>query len=318
MYYKKVMYKIFVVGYGEMFANIVLGAKDYGADVFGVLCDEQIKINSFLLFFKRLFFPSKDYSFIKSLKLKEFKYKSINSSELKKELLKYQPDFIFVASWSEKLKKEIIDLPKIATINVHPSLLPKYRGANPYHRVIANREQKTGITFHLVNEKLDSGEILLQKSVEILNTDNGKTLKNKCCKLARSGIVELLEALDKEIIIPIKQNEKEASYYPSINEKDVIIDFGKSAEEIDAQLRGLYPWSSGFFKVNSFYFRVVDYNIKDFKHGFKSGTILKKGYKSLSVALKGNKIIEFKKLKGITFLDTFVVPLYIKFFVREF
>ena len=72
----------------------------------------------------------------------------------------------------------------------------------------------------------------------------------------------------------------------------VVIDFEKSAEEIDAQLRGLYPWASGFFKVNSFYFRVVNYKIKDFKHEFKCGTILKKGYKSLSVALKENKIIE--------------------------
>lgn len=317
MYHKNAMYKIFVVGYGEMFANVILGVKDFGGEIFGVLLDEQIKHNSFWLNIKRIFTPSKDFLFIKNLKIKEFKYKSINSSGLKKELLKYQPDFIFVASWSEKLKKEIIDLPKIATINVHPSLLPKYRGANPYHRVILNQEKKTGVTFHLVNEKWDSGEILLQKEVEILETDNGKTLKNKCCNTARKATFELLKSLSEEIIIPIKQNENEATYYPSINAKDVLIDFEKDVDKIDAQLRALYPWASGFFKIKNFYFKITSYKIKDFTHNEKAGKVLKKGFKSLTLALKNNKIIEFEKLKGITFLETFFLPLYIKFFVRK-
>ena len=101
------MYKIFVVGYGKMFANVILGAKDFGADVFGVLTDDCVKENKIILFFKRIFWPSKDYIFVKSLGIREFQYNSINSKALKKELLKYNPDFIFVASWSEKLQKEI-------------------------------------------------------------------------------------------------------------------------------------------------------------------------------------------------------------------
>lgn len=317
MYHKKTMYKIFVVGYGQMFANVILGVKDFGADVFGVLPDERIKENNFILFFKRLFFPSKDYSFIKSLGLKEFKYKSVNSAKLKKELLKYQPDFIFVASWSEKLKKEIIDLPKIATINVHPSLLPKYRGPNPYTRTIMNQETKTGVTFHLVNEFWDKGEILLQKEVEILKTDNGETLKNKCCTVARSAVVELLTTMSENIIIPIKQNEKEATYFPQVSAKEVLVDFNKSWEEIDAQLRGLYPWANGYFKINNFYFKITQHKILDYKHELQPGEIIKKGRKSLKISLKDNKAIIFRNLKGITFLETLFLPLYLKFFVRK-
>lgn len=317
MYHKNAMYKVFVVGYGEMFANVILGANDFGCDVFGVLLDEQIKNNSFCLNIKRIFLPSKDYLFIKNLNIKEFKCKSINSVGLKKELLKYQPDFIFVASWSEKLKKEIIDLPKIATINVHPSLLPKYRGANPYYRVILNQEKKTGITFHLVNEKWDSGEILLQKEVDILDTDNGKTLKNKCCNIARQATYDLLKSLSEEIIIPIKQKEQEATYYPAISAKDVLIDFEKSWDKIDAQLRGLYPWASGFFKIKNFYFKITSYKIKDFVHNQKAGSVIQKGFKTLTLALNNDKVIEFRNLKGITFLETFFLPLYIKIFVRK-
>ena len=311
------MYKIFVIGYGEMFANIILGAKDFGAEIVGVLPHERITENSFVLFLKRIFFPSKDYSFIKSLNLKEFKYKSINSEKLKKELLKYNPDFIFVASWSEKLKKDIINLPKIAAINVHPSLLPKYRGPNPYQRTIMNGETKTGLTFHLINDQLDRGEILLQKEIEILKTDNGKTLKNKTCNLARNAVFELLNSLSQEIIIPVKQNESEATYFPHISSQDVLIDFNEPWNKIDAQLRGLYPWANGYFKINNFYFKVTNYKIKDLEHSFPAGKILKKDKKSLQIALKDNKIITFRNLKGITFFETFFVPLYIKFFVRK-
>ena len=118
MYHKHAMYKIFVIGYGEMFANIILGARDFGADIIGVLPHERILENNFFLFLKRIFFPSKDYSFIKGLGLKEFKYKSINCEKLKKELLKYNPDFIFVASWSEKLKKEYLNTKMIAQMDL--------------------------------------------------------------------------------------------------------------------------------------------------------------------------------------------------------
>jgi len=317
MYHKNSMYKIFVIGYGEMFANIILGAKAFGADIIGVLPHERVIENNFILFLKRFFCPSKDYSFIKSLNLREFKYKSINSEKLKKELLKYNPDFIFVASWSEKLKKDIINLPKIAAINVHPSLLPKYRGPNPYQRTIMNGEEKTGLTFHLINENFDGGEILLQKEIEILKTDNGKTLKNKTCNLARSAIFELLKSMSEEIIITIKQNEKEATYFPQITSKDVLVDFNNSWDKIDAQLRGLYPWANGYFKINNFYFKITNFKIKEFKHSLPAGKVLKKGKKSLKITLNDNKVIVFRNLKGITFLETLFVPLYIKFFVRK-
>ena len=87
-----------------------------------------------------------DYNYIKSYKLPEIHASSVNSKEFKKKLLKLNPDIILVGSWKEKISKEIYDIPKIATINAHPSLLPKYRGPNPYYWTIKNREQQSGIT----------------------------------------------------------------------------------------------------------------------------------------------------------------------------
>ena len=241
--------KIVVVGYDKMFCNLILGSIEAKNKVVGVFRHERVKIHPFFLFFKDIIAPGKDYSFIKSLNLNEIKATSVNSQSFRKQILKLNPDIILVGSWSEKFKKQIIELPKIGTINCHPSLLPKYRGPNPYMRVIMNGETETGITFHLMDEHLDSGPILMQKKIPVLqgfNGDTGETLKNKCCNLAKSGIKELLTTMNNEMIIPANQNEREASYYPQVSEKDILIDFYKSAEEINRLLRALTPWQPAY------------------------------------------------------------------------
>ena len=311
------MYKIVVIGYGQMCADIILGIKDFGAEVVGVVLDEQIKNNTLVLNLKRFFLPSFDYSFIKNLKLKEIKVKSVNSEKFKKEILKLNPDFIFVASWSEKLKNEIINLPKIAAINVHPSLLPKYRGANPYQRVIMNGEKKSGVTFHLMTENFDSGAILLQKEIEIVPSETGGSLKNKTCVSARTSVCELLKSLSEEIIVPISQNESEATYFPQIDENDVIIDFKKTAEEIDAKLRGLSPWACGYFNVKGYYFKITKYKILEKQHNSLPSTVLQRKKNTLEIALQNNKSIYLMNLKGMTSIETFFIPIILNALVKK-
>ena len=112
-----------------------------------------------------------------------------------------------------------------------------------------NGEKETGITFHLMDENLDTGPILMQKKIDIVqgfNGDTGETLKNKCCNLAKSSVCELLTSLNDDMIIPINQSTKEATYYPQINEKDILIDFTKTAVQISALIRGLSPWQPAY------------------------------------------------------------------------
>lgn len=242
------MLKVVVIGYGEMFTNIIAGTLDSGMKIVGVLRKESVKYPRFLRWIKDIINPSQEYSYIKSYNLPEISAKGVNTNEFKKELLRLNPDIILVGSWGEKFEKETFNIPKIATINAHPSLLPKYRGPNPYFWVIKNQEQVSGITFHLMDEGFDTGAILAQEEIKIYPSDTGKTLKDRTVLTARGIVCELLKDLDEDIIIPLKQNEEKASYYS--HPCNLELDFKKSAEENFALIRAIYPWNETYFYHN--------------------------------------------------------------------
>lgn len=232
------MLKVVIVGYGEMFTNLIAGALDANCEIVGVL-----RKNKHL--FKDIFNPSLEYSYIKSYHLPEINAKSINSPEFRKQLLRLNPDIILVGSWGEKFEKETYNIPKIATINAHPSLLPKYRGPNPYFWNIKNQEDMSGVTFHLMADGYDTGAILAQEEVKIYPSDTGKSLKQRTVLTARGVVCELLKDLSEDIIIPLTQQEDKASYYS--HPEGLELDFNKSAEENFATIRASYPWCETWF-----------------------------------------------------------------------
>ena len=239
------MLKVVIIGYGEMFNNAVAAALDSGSKIVGVFRHDRIKYPRFVRWLKDRINPDTDYNYIKSYKLKEIKSTSANSESFRRQLLKLNPDIMIVASWSEKLEKKTFDIPKTATLNLHPSLLPKYRGPNPYIQVIKNREEKTGITIHLMDDGLDTGAILDQREVKILPTDTGKELKSKVALTARGALCELLQKMSEDVVFPVMQKEENATYYPNTCETD--IDFTKPVEDIVASIRAIHPWGRMYF-----------------------------------------------------------------------
>jgi len=225
-----------------------------------------------------------------------------------------------VGSWSEKFKKQTIELPKIGTINCHPSLLPRYRGPNPYMRVIMNGEKETGISFHLMDENLDTGPILLQKKIEIkqgFDGDTGESLKNKCCSIARIGIYELLNAMNDDIVIPINQNSKDASYYSQISASDILIDFDKNSAEINALIRALTPWQPAYIPHGRMFLQAnnIRFYENDTKYK-KSCVVIKKSFNTLWITTKDNKIARVKGLKLFGRFAQFFTPFYLLFAVK--
>lgn len=243
--------KVVILGAGQMLMNLIAGCMDAECDIVGVFRYDKVKYPLIDRVLIDTFNPSKEFNYIKSHKLYEIKAKSANSAEFKKEILRLNADIMLVGTWGEKLKKSIINLPKIATINVHPSLLPKYRGPNPYMQAIKHMEKESGVTFHLMDENFDTGAILLQKKVKIESNDTGAELRQKIHSVSRDGIYELIKKLDEEIIIPVTQDESKASYFSQINSDDVMLNFSKSAEEICAHVRSLHPWSKCYFEYNN-------------------------------------------------------------------
>ena len=170
--------KIVILGKGTMLANLIQGALDAGVEIAGVFRYERTVFSPLKLFFYDFFTTSPDLTLIKQHKLHEIKCRSANSEAFRRELLRLNADVMFVGTWHEKIKKSVYDMPVIATINVHPSLLPAYRGPNPYLQTIKHLEKQSGVTFHLMDENFDKGAILSQKEIEIFPGDTGKELKD--------------------------------------------------------------------------------------------------------------------------------------------
>lgn len=164
------------------------------------------------------------------------------NGEFLDELKGYNPEVIVVAAYGRILPRELLDLPKLGCINVHASLLPKFRGASPIQAAILSGELKTGITIMKMEEGLDTGDMIAKAEVEIKNM-NYPELSSVLGKLGGKLMVEVLQKLETSTIEQTPQKDEDATYSGLIKKEDGIIDFGSmSAEYIERMVRAYEPW----------------------------------------------------------------------------
>jgi methionyl-tRNA formyltransferase len=295
--------KVVILGKGLMLANIILAAVDAGVKVAGVLRYEKTSANKFIQFFKDTFNPDYELTLIKRYSIKELNFKSANSVCFRDFLVRENIDIIFVGTWKEKIEKATFDIPTIGTINLHPSLLPKYRGPNPYLQTILHGEEYSGITMHLVDENYDTGAILSQEKIKIQPNDTSKELKERTVATARKLVAEFLTDLNYKIVTPISQSEKNATYFKNITGDEKMLDFSsQTSEDISRTIRALYPFMPTYITCGNKFFIVDPYNFKISDEIFSaknSGDIIDKEAKekSLTIICKDKKAICFKNLK---------------------
>lgn len=299
------------MGYDQMFANIISGCIMAGYTPVGVFRHDKVKYSPFLLELKDVIVPSRDKSFITGYDLYEIKATSVNSDAFRKELVRLNADIVFIASWGEKFSEETINVPKIATINCHPSLLPKYRGPNPYAQVILNGETKTGITFHLVDKNYDTGAILSQAEVEIKPNDTGGSLKARCAKVAETEVGNLLRQIDNEMLVPVCQKPELATYQPQITEKDLLLHFDDTAENLDRRIRAFLPWHECFIPHKNSFFTFNKHQILG-ETELPPAKLADKDNNSFSVSTGDNKIMKFSGVR--IFRKT---PLFTKLYMQN-
>ncbi|MCM8811071.1 MAG: methionyl-tRNA formyltransferase [Candidatus Omnitrophica bacterium] len=164
---------------------------------------------------------------------------------------KISPDLIVLISYGKILPSSILTIPKIASINVHPSLLPKYRGPAPVEWALINGETKTGITIIKMDENIDTGNIILQKEVEILPLDNAFTLKNRLSILAADVLYKAIEIIKQDG--KTYPQEGEASYARKLKKQDGLIKWQNPAEKIHNLVRGVIIWPTAYtyLSINS-------------------------------------------------------------------
>ena len=218
----------------------------------------------------------------------------VRTEEFFNTLSNFNPDVICVTAYGRIIPPNILELPKYGCVNVHASLLPKYRGAAPINWAIINGKKTTGITTMLMDEGMDTGDILLKKEIDIGKDDTSIELSEKLSKIGADLLIETIKKGQNDEIKPIKQNDDEATLAPIIKKEVGKIDWSKSAEEIRNLIRGTQPWPGAF---TSYYGK----NLKIFKASVISqngepGKILEADGGKLVIAT-GNKSLDIEELQ---------------------
>lgn len=170
--------------------------------------------------------------------------------DIYEEISEINPDIIITCAYGKILPESILNVPRLGCINVHASLLPKYRGASPIQSAILNGEEKTGVTIMYMDKGMDTGNIISCKSIDIESFDNLETLSNKLSFLGASLLKETLPLIVKNENESIKQNDENATYTGLITRKDEKIDFNKNGKDIINQIRAFAPSPYANFILN--------------------------------------------------------------------
>lgn len=174
----------------------------------------------------------------------------VKTPEAVEELRKYEADVFVVAAFGQILSKEILTMPRFGCVNIHASLLPKYRGASPINWCIINGEQETGVTIMQMDEGVDTGDILSTVTVPIAQDETAESLFEKLSKEGAKLIVDTLPKLERGELTPIKQDEAKSSHTKMMDKSLGKIDWQKSAAEIERLVRGLNSWPSAYTYMN--------------------------------------------------------------------
>lgn len=182
----------------------------------------------------------------KELDLDLLEIPDINTEEIKKQLKEIGADYFVVVAFGQIFTQEVLDIPKKAPINLHASLLPRYRGASPIHQAIISGDDKTGVTTMLISRELDQGDMLLQEELVIKDSDTVGKLHDKLAEIGADLLVETLLEMEAGRIEPEPQDDSLANYAPQLNKKDGLIDFNQSSQDVFNFIRGNNPWPGAY------------------------------------------------------------------------
>ena len=192
--------------------------------------------------------PVKEYAISQGIEV--YQPRKVREAECVEFIRERQPEIIVVAAFGQILPKELLDLPKYGCINVHASLLPKYRGAAPIQWAVINGDKVSGVTIMRMDVGLDTGDIIETAETEISPEETGGSLFGKLEKLGAKLLVETMEKIENGTARYTKQEESQASHVGMIDKSMGDIDWKKSAVEIENLIRGLNPWPSAYTRLN--------------------------------------------------------------------
>lgn len=214
--------------------------------------------------------------------IKVYQPLKVRDEEFVKTLRAYNPDVMVVVAFGQIIPLSILKMPKYGCVNIHGSLLPKYRGAAPIQWAVLDGEKETGITTILMDEGIDTGDILLKKTIKIDTDETSGSLFDKLMALGAETILETLDELEKGSLTPIKQGESPTAYAKMLTKAMGLIDFTKSAKELDCFVRGMNPWPSAYTLLAGKTLKL--WKVRVVEGSGKAGSVIEIGKESFTIA----------------------------------
>lgn len=225
---------------------------------------------------------------------------SIREDDFLQSVESTRPDAIVVIAFGQLLPKRLIRIPRLGTVNVHASLLPKYRGPAPIQWAIINGETETGVTTMLMDEGVDTGDILMTDKTPILRDDTAATLHDRLAELGAKLIVDTLAEAALGRLSPTPQDDREATYAPMLSKADGRINWDQPSEQIEAFIRGMAPWPGAFSYLDSERIKIFRAAPALLDHPEPPGTVVRGFSEEIRVATRGGAltILELQSASG--------------------
>ena len=210
--------------------------------------------------------------------------RKVREDSFLEELKKINPDVIVVVAFGQIIPRTILELPKFGCINVHASLLPKYRGAAPIQWAVIDGEEVSGVTIMRMDAGLDTGDMLSKVEVPLAEDETGGSLFDKLSEAGARQLVQTLDRLEDGTVQPEKQPEESPTGYARmITKADGLIDWTKDAKSIERLIRGLNPWPSAFTRLEGKNLKIWKAAVQEQDSGLAPGTVVSAGREGLSV-----------------------------------
>ncbi|HMQ67924.1 MAG TPA: methionyl-tRNA formyltransferase [Ignavibacteria bacterium] len=241
---------------------------------------------------KTSFSEVKNFALAKNLKI--LQPDSLKDENFIKEIKTFSPGLIIVVAF-RILPEEVFTIPEFGSINLHGSLLPKYRGAAPVNRAIMNGDTETGVTTFFLKNKVDTGNIILQSKIKIEPDDNAGIIHDKLSVVGADLVLKTVRLIEKGNVIEFSQDDSLASPAPKIHREDCKIDWDKGSSEIHNFIRGLSPYPAAFTLMDNKIVKIYSSSVTDLKSDHEPGSVII-GNKKIFVCTK-DKLIEIHELQ---------------------
>ena len=228
----------------------------------------------------------------------------IKAPEAVAQLRTYEADIFVVAAFGQILSKEILDMPKFGCVNIHASLLPKYRGAAPIQWAVIDGEEETGVTIQQMNEGVDTGDILSQEVIKLDPKETGASLFDKLAECGAQLIVKTLVEIENGTVTPVKQDDSKSTHAKMLNKDMGKLDFSQEAVVLERKIRGLNSWPSAYTYFKGKTLKIWDADVTEQESGAACGSVCEVTKDSFSIVTgKGVLCIKEVQLEGKKRMD---------------